>query len=282
MGLLNFKRRYCDDKVSVRSLWEPSTARGVVVCLPGGPGLGSSYLESFMVGLAERTSLNVAILDLPNHGESAFPPDSPALAYSDCLALVRRAVSELAAEEAPLYLLGQSFGARIALDLLPDSPGVKGAVVMGLPYIFCLSRAMFSKLGKLKLEALSPSSEGDAAFARNWSQIFPLYTTRPLSPEVSNALSKGTRWNGNHQLLDEVPPIEETTAKLSGGRATPLLVVEGEKDEVVPDENLRMIQELLPEAAYRVIPSVGHFPMVEDTDAVMKTISPFLSGGGRP
>ena len=276
MPLLAHKKQLCDGRLTARFLRQVPNQEPLVVCIPGGPGLGSSYLDPFMFQLAQRASVNTGILDLPNHGESAATEGS--LTYPECADLVGRAVLELISNSQCLFLFGQSFGARLVFDLLPKLGSLGGAILTGFPYAFQNSEGLLEKIGNLSLEPLENPAEPDAVFARNWKKIFPLYTTRPLAPTIADALSTGTRWSGNDRMLENVPPIERTVEALSHNAAIPpILILEGDADGVVPDDNFDTLKRLVPYAKFERVRDAGHFPMVEQKEQVLSALTAFIS-----
>jgi pimeloyl-ACP methyl ester carboxylesterase len=262
--------------MTARFLFPLSAERATILCIPGGPGLGSSYLDPFMVELAKSADVNAGILDLPNHGASLVRPERLPLSYEDCIRLVHSAVAEIAHATGALFLFGQSFGARVAFDLLPSLPGLRGAILAGFPYVFQMSDSMLERIGALDLEPLD--NDPDGAFARNWKKIFPLYTTEPLPMPVAAALAAGTRWVGNERMLENVPAIEPIARNLSQlAPAIPLLILQGESDAVVPDGNWETLRELVPAARFAMINGAGHFPMVEKPEATLSEFTRSLS-----
>ena len=185
----------------------------IVLAIPGGPGLGGQYLEPFLLELAISTGMNVALMDLPNHGESIIRENDSPLNYPRSLALLESAVGQIAKETGDIVLFGQSFGARLAWDLLSAS-GVKfsAAILMGFPYIFENSNEFEKGLAGVALEDYRGDPDDETVFVRNWRKILPFYTPKPLPTEAVEQLAAGTKWRGNERMVDAVPPMEAATS----------------------------------------------------------------------
>lgn len=57
----------------------------------------------------------------------------------------------------------------------------------------------------------------------------------------------------------------------------PTLVIWGDDDRIIPVEHGRALAELRPACRLEVLPGVGHFPHVEQPDAVIDLIDEFVS-----
>lgn len=115
-------------------------------------GLSGKYLDHFLFDLSEQININVAILDLPNHGDSNLSPTQLPLSYQKCFDLLDNALRELTQQAEKLILFGQSFGARLAFDLLAFSQAnIVGGFLTGFPHKFQMSRSMQEKIASLDL-----------------------------------------------------------------------------------------------------------------------------------
>lgn len=273
---LSNRQSFVAGQMSCVSLRPISSQEVLILALPGGPGLGGDYLQPFLAKLAEATSLNVALLDLPNHGRSVIDGGISPLNYPGCLNFIESAAREIRSRCGGIILYGQSFGARLAVDLLAASEvDFLGAALTGLPARFESSNKLTTILSRVDLEAGEVGDEG--AFARNWRKILPLYTAKPLSADLFEGLASGTKWTGNERMLDDVPPIESLTAKLmKRAVASRILIVQGSDDLVLPDGNSEALSRFLPTARIREIPEAGHFVMVEKPGATLAVISEFI------
>ena len=55
------------------------------------------------------------------------------------------------------------------------------------------------------------------------------------------------------------------------------MVIQGERDLVVPDGNLQALKAMIPKAEFREIPDAGHFIMMEKPSATLALVKDFLS-----
>jgi pimeloyl-ACP methyl ester carboxylesterase len=121
MKTLPMHHFYCQEQIACRFLRSPSKNEPLVITIPGGPGLSGNYLDNFLIDLAQHANINVGIMDLPNHGESVLSLTKLPLTYKNCFDLTNSMLNELAQQAKELILFGQSFGARLAFDLLAFS-----------------------------------------------------------------------------------------------------------------------------------------------------------------
>lgn len=277
MTRLPIKHRLIDGQIACRSLRTLAAGERLVVTIPGGPGLGGRYLEPFLAKLAQATSMNVALIDLPNHGASSLG-DGRRLDYLGCLKMLDAAIVELGRNCGDIILFGQSYGARLAFDLLAVSEArIRRAILAGVPVEFENSTALKEKLAKVALEPFTDSARDEHIFARNWRKLLPFYTRDPLPAPIFAELAAGTKWVGNEQMLDRVPAMKGMADRLKKRSAVPpVLILQGSDDLVVPDGNLQALRELLPEAEVHEVPRSGHFVMVENPEETLSLIEEFV------
>lgn len=273
--LLPLRETFCDGQMVCRLLRPLNPNESLVLAIPGGPGLSSHYLDPFMRTLSERTGVNVATLDLPNHGGSKITTHSDPLSYAQCLSFVKQSIEAIQKQSKALVVFGQSFGARLAFDLLADLEKAPLATLLtGFPYVFQISSRLISRLNDLPLK----SEEGPNAekiHAENWKKILPVYTVKPLAEGVFNALATREELSDGHKMLQDAPPIEKIAKDITSDAS--ILIIEAHQDPVVPDANWKILRSLLPNATFAPIDDVGHFPMAEKPDDVVTAFSAFIS-----
>ena len=272
-NLLPVRETFCNGKIVCRFLRQVTTSEPTIVAIPGGPGLSSRYLDPFMRKLSERTGANVATMDLPNHGESKV--SDGALTYMECLSYVRQSIEEIQKKSKSLIVFGQSFGARLAFDLLSELDQVPSATLLtGFPYVFRVSSTLIARLNDLPLES-EEGPEAEKIHAENWKKILPVYAVKPLPEDIFNALAKREEVRDGHKMLEGAHPIEEVAKAIDGAS---ILIIEAESDLVVPDNNWEVLRTHLPTATFAKVEGVGHFPSAEDPEAVLRAFSAFISG----
>lgn len=265
-------------QMSCAALRPLSTSDTLVLAIHGGPGLSGAYLRPFLARLAETVSINAALLDLPNHGHSVIERGALPLTYHGCLSYLELAIREISGKCGRIILLGQSFGARLAVDLLAGSEiEFKGAILTGMPARFSSSSKINAEFSRMKLEPWTGGADTEGAFARNWRKILPLYTAKPLPAEVFEGLASGTRWTGNEKMTEDAPALTISFSKLmKRSAATRLLFVQGEKDIVVPDGNDEELRRMIPTAKFHEVLGAGHFVMLEEPETSLSLMADFI------
>lgn len=280
MDMLPVEQRFAGTRIFCAFRRPLAQEQATIVTIPGGPCLSADYLKPFLARLSETTGLNVGLLNLPNHDRS-HGPQSGTLTYPECLELIGIAVRGIADQCGKLILFGQSFGARLALDLLTKPElKVRGAILAGLPSRFEISRVLEARLAAEKLEDYTGTSADEGVFARNWRRILPHYTAVKIAAEDFERLAAGTRWAGNERMLENAPPIEQILpAVMKRSGATRLLALQGSADIVVPDGNADSLTRAIPTMRFQEISGAGHFVMIEKPEATLEVMSAFLAQG---
>jgi len=79
-------------------------------------------------------------------------------------------------------------------------------------------------------------------------------------------------WNGLASVyMDRLPELR-----------CPVLFIQGEKDSLVPMEDVRMAVARVPGARLLILPDCGHWPQREQPQAFNRSVAAFLGGAGRP
>ena len=272
--LLPQRETFCNGQMGCRLLRPLNPNELLILAIPGGPGLSSRYLDPFMRALSERTGLNVATLDLPNHGESKVTSHGDPLSYVLCLSFIKQAVEEMQKQSKALVIFGQSFGARLAFDLLAGLEKVPTATLLtGFPFVFQVSSGLISRLNDLPLQS-EEGPDAEKIHAENWKKILPVYAAKPLSKEAFNALAIREEVPDGHRMLQDAPPIEEIVKGITSDAS--ILIIEAHQDPVVPDDNWKVLRGLLPNATFATVDNVGHFPVAESPEDVLVAFSNFI------
>lgn len=268
---------YCQNQIASRFLRPPSKNEPLVIAIPGGPGLSGNYLDHFLIELARHENINVGVMDLPNHGKSVLSLTRLPLSYKNCFDLTESMLNEVAKKTDRIILFGQSFGARLAFDLLSFSHvKIIGGFLTGFPYKFQISERMHNKISLLDMTSDDDNPEEN--FRKNWGKILPLYTFSPLSTEIFESLVSNTKIRGNEYILDEVPDIVLSMKAFSQKPISPTIgILQGDFDEVVPENNFLKLKNFLPYAQFFNIEKCGHFPMVEKPKETIQYFSQFYS-----
>ncbi len=222
-------------------------------------------------------------IDLEGFGESAVWEGR--VSMSSMARMVRRTLAA-AGEHRPLRLVGNSMGGAVALRMTADDPGAIAGLVL-------ISPAGFGRDANLGLRLLTVPLVGSALLAADSSPAaLRLRALRPDPDEGFRALAiasslrlrrAGMRrqfmqalhdlggWNGIHEAWR----AEVLQALAAAG--TPVLVVWGDRDTVLPHAHLAAVRAAVPHAATRSLPGLGHMPQLEEPDRVAALIADFLA-----
>jgi pimeloyl-ACP methyl ester carboxylesterase len=218
-----------------------------------------------MAGVVKDLGFRVFSIDLPGFGLSDMP-EIP-WGVDDYVNLVAKLLDELAIEQ--VSIIAHSFGGRIAIKLgafhpklidkliLVDSAGIKPARSMG--YWMTVS---FTKL------------------IRGIIRFLP----KPIDEFLRlNLLSKmGSRDYRNAGKLRDtfVKVVNEDLRQYLPSLIFPVLLVWGELDGETPLSDGRLMERLIPNSQLEVIQGAGHHCFLENPEAFLKIITPFLVNAG--
>jgi proline iminopeptidase len=257
-----------------------------LVCLPGGPGRASAYLED-LGGLAEERTL--VLLDTRATGHSEVPADPSTLRF-DRLAADVEALREHLGEES-LDLLGHSAGCLVAQAYVAAHPERVRSLVLVTPS-----------------DRLQGGTRADVAAIRESRSSKPWYAEAAEAqaaladapPAQQQSLVRATRpffygrWDERTQAhaatadrqvskraeLGFGAGVEEVD--VAGIRAAlaeldrPVLVVGAERDALTGVESVHAVAAAFPRAQTIVLPRAGHFPWVDEPEAFRAAVSAFL------
>ena len=258
-----------------------------LVCLPGGPGRASAYLED-LGGLAQERTL--VLLDTRATGHSEVPADPSSLRF-DRLAADVEALREHLGEER-LDVLGHSAGALVAQAWAAAHPDRVRSLVLVTP-----------------TDRLQGGARGDVADIRASRSDEPWYADAAEAQEAladappaqQQALVRATRpffygrWDERTQA--HAASADRQTSKRAelgfgagaeqvdvaailaalGELAVPVLVVGGERDALTGVASVHAVAASFPGAEVAVLPRAGHFPWVDEPEAFRSVVAPFLA-----
>lgn len=263
-----------------------------LLCVPGGPGRASAYLED--LGGLDRTH-RLLRLDMRGTGRSELPDDRSSLAFPRLADDVQAVAAALA--PGPVDVLGHSAGCHVALVLAARHPETVRRLVL-----------------------VTPSANGLADYARiaaDVARIRSLRTDEPWYPEVAQLeaelallpedrrqrMDRGLRpffygrWDEHAQAHaaatdaqmslraaaafrpENAEPAE--LAELMRLVVAPTLVVICDLDGITGVEAGRIVAGHLPSAAtvdVVEIAGAGHYPWIDQPDAFRRETEAFLGG----
>ena len=258
-----------------------------LLCVPGGPGRASAYLED-LGGLADERT--VVLLDSRATGASEVPADPSTLRF-DRLAEDVDALREHLGEER-VDLLGHSAGAIVAqayaaahperlrsLLLVTPSDHLQGGTRADVPGI----RAARSAEPWYAEAAEAQEALADAAPAQRQALV---RATRPFlygrwdERQQAHAASADRQSSRRAELGfgtgGEQVDVAGLLAAL-GRLDVPVLVVGAERDAATGLSSVDAVAACFPFAETAVLPAAGHFPWVDEPAAFRALVSGFLA-----
>ena len=177
-------------------------------------------------------------------------------------------------------LVGHSFGAAVCLAWALQSPDETGAVVTVGGHVLPLGGEpprlvayARSRLAVGALAALARTPPGEALSRRILGRIFAPDPVPPdylrIAPRL--ALDRDRLADDGGQRVDwsrGLRTLQQQYPRL----ATPVVIVVGEQDRVVPPASSLRLHELLPHSELRVIPRAGHLPQFAHAAQVVAAI----------
>jgi pimeloyl-ACP methyl ester carboxylesterase len=259
-----------------------SAGRGPPILMLHTAGADSRQFHALLsdVELARRWTLHA--FDLPMHGRS-MPQESwdggawvlTQEGYRDwCRAYLEQVIGE------PAVVMGCSIGAAMVLVLAADLPElVRGVVALEPP---------FRSHGR---QSPVLTHAGVNASAHN-----PSYVRGLMSPLASVSDRRAAAWiyaqgglgvySGDIEFYEHFDG--EAVARRIDGRKCPVALLSGAYDYSATPEDGRRIAALIPGATVKLMPDLGHFPMIEAPDCLRTYLAPVLDdlaarlAGGKP
>lgn len=258
-----------------------------VVCMPGGPGRASAYLEDLAGLSATHTLLR---LDPRGTGLSPLPDDRASLAFPN-LAEDLEAVRAIRGLET-IDLLGHSAGCSVSLMYAARHPERLTRLVLVTPSAFGFADTSED----VKQIRTGRSDEPWYAELHEIEEMLkdaPSHRRARFDPEL-RPFGYG-RWD---ERCQEHAASTDTQMSMRAGAAffptdlefdmdwwkgalaempAPTLVVVGERDGMTGVEAGHVVAGLLPNASVVEIPGAGHYPWVDAPDAFRDAVVSFLT-----
>lgn len=231
------------------------------LCLVHGSGGSGLVWIRQLEGLADVA--RVVALDLPGHGESG---GDGCRTVGDYVGWVRRFVLSLG--PGAVVLGGHSLGGAIAQALALAHPDlVRGLVLVGTGARLRVLPRIFELL------------------ASDYAQGCAFVTGLAFSPATSPALQDGARAAmlatrpevtiGDFRACDAFDVMDRL-----GEIAAPTLVICGQEDRLTPPKYARHLAETIAGGRLVLVERAGHFPHLEQPEAVNQAIRRFLADLG--
>jgi pimeloyl-ACP methyl ester carboxylesterase len=260
----------------VRLFYEISGAAAVPLVLVHGSWGSHHNWDRVVPGLAG--SFRVLTYDRRGHSESERPPGQGS---------IREDVADLAALiEAlglgPAWVIGNSFGASIALRLAGERSDLLRGIIAHEPPLFALLASepsvapMLHDIGQ-KIGAVVGriASGDDAGAARQFVETVALGpgTWDQLSPDLQQTFITNAP-----TFLDEARDPQQLAFDLGWIRAfaRPSLLTTGERSPATYAPVVEKLADVLPNASVVAFPGAGHIPHVTHPDAYVEAVTAFI------
>lgn len=257
-----------------------------LLCVPGGPGRASSYLED-LGGLSATRTLR--LLDNRATGRSELPDDRDSLQFPRLADDVEDVRVALGLD--PADVLGHSAGCPVTLLHAARHPDAVRSLVLVTP-----SGRPFG-LPHDDLQDILARRSGEPWYADAAAAVSAL---ADASPRMRSELEKETRpfWYGRWDERTQAhaagadgqmslranagyapgPSYDAESARAELTRVTArVLVVVGEYDAMTGAAVAERFADTLPDAEVAVIAGAGHFPWVDAPEAFSSVVESFLS-----
>lgn len=257
-----------------------------LVCLPGGPGRASAYLEDLGGLSANRT---LVLLDTRATGHSEVPADPSTLRF-DRLADDVEALREHLGEDR-VDLLGHSAGCLVAQAYAAAHPERVRSLVLVTPSdrLQGGSREDVAAIREARSDepwyAEAAEAQEALAYANPAQQQSLVRATRPFfygrwdERTQAHAATADTQSSRRAELgfgagveQVDVPAMLAALAELEA----PVLVVGGERDALTGVASVHAVAGSFPAAQTEVLPGAGHFPWVDEPESFRTAVADFL------
>lgn len=206
-------------------------------------------------------------LDLPGNSRSYPPNWTPLQSSREYGDFIAEFITTLFGDQKVL-VAGTSIGGNITMDLaLRHSDKLIGAVAM--------EGGIFTPTAPILDILVHP-----AAFPSG-QDLVERAVTDSLAPNTDPEVIEELRWQ--HRFTGHFAGLPQTLVwgthdlrAYAGPVGCPLLVLHGEYDFYIPDAVAALTQELIPNCEVRLLPGIGHYPMVEDPEETTQIISEFV------
>ncbi|WP_232280168.1 alpha/beta fold hydrolase [Roseiflexus castenholzii] len=243
-----------------------------VIALLHGWGDTKEIWHATIAALSART--RVFALDLPGHG------GSPLDGAERMQHIAGRVAAFCTAQEIHrITLVGHSMGGNVALELTLTHPHLVERLALVAPAALGSAMPPYTRLylqdgyGWAALRASLLLYRGLDALARHWRPIAGMERVLPglrratcaahHDPEGLRRLLNGLFANSLDERLDQV--------------CVPTLVINGDRDPIVPAELSRRVAAAIPDAQFVALRGALHHPMDEQPEVFQRVLLEFLA-----
>ncbi len=242
-----------------------------VVFLHGLFGQGRNFTQ---IAKALTPELRSVLVDLPNHGRSAWTDD---MGYEAMAEIVAASLGERYADEGRFHLVGHSMGGKVAMVLALRHPElVERLVVVDIAPDVSEGAGEFEHLldSLAGLDLATLERRGDAD-----EQLAPAIDDPRVRGFLLQNLRSGPdgfRWQANLDLLRrdlaDIGGFPDITASFD----RPVLWVAGERSPYIQPEHAATMRTLFPKVRSVTVKDAGHWVHSEQPEAFVTILQVFL------
>ncbi len=243
-----------------------------VVFLHGLFGQGRNFSK---IARGLQPALRSVLVDLPNHGRSAWVGTADYVAVADRVADWLR---EGPAAEAPVHLVGHSMGGKVAMVLALRHPDLVDRLV-----VVDISPAASSGVGQFEhlLDSLAGVDLASLGSRREAEEQLrdpiPDDGVRHFLLTNLRARDDGFAWQPDLALLRRELPAIGGFPDLEGVFDHPVLWVAGERSDYVLPEHAPQMRRLFPRTRAVTLKDAGHWVHAEQPEAFVSALRVFLT-----
>lgn len=217
--------------------------------------------------LLESPNLKVVALDLPG-----FKPENQLTTPWHLNDYVAWLENELAAYTEPVYLLGHSFGGRIAIKFAVKNPEKLKGLILAAAAGLKKKSGLRDKILTYLANAARFSSKKNAApeatgLEKFLKKIFYIYVLRRADYFKANAMQKEIMKNA---LAEDLAPL---LPKIK----TPTLLIWGKKDTFTPVKDAYLMKEKIANSQLKIFPKNGHSLHLQCPEKLVQEIKKFIN-----
>jgi esterase len=262
-----------------------------VVFLHGLFGQGKNWTS---IAKALADSYRVLLVDLPNHGRSAWTEH---VSYPEVASAVGDLIVARRNENgssAPVAVVGHSMGGKVAMALALLQPALVGRLcvvdVSPVRYSTVSDFAEFIRgMRQLDLDQLPDRAAADEALTPYVPdptvRSFLLQNLRrqPISPTAPGSSGAAWRWQLNIELLDDqLGELGDWPVEISGPYLGPTLWVAGATSRYVLPEYAPTMRRLFPRVRLVTVKNSGHWLHSDQPEVFLAILRRFLRGSPAP
>lgn len=234
-------------------------------------GVGGSAQDFADLVPLLANNYKLILVDLPGYGDSAQSKELYSSSnYAKNLAIVLPGVANQSNS-----IVGHSMGGNVALQLVEMAPHLAKKLILidaaGMLHKFSYSK--YVALNKVsKVPFLSKKHQNKlGGWIDKINQFVPDFTDILLSgPSRAHVL------NDNSTYISAISVMHENLTNTLRNINTPSLIIWGQADPVMPYHTGVMLNYLLADSQFELIPNVGHSPQKESSEEVYQMMFRFL------